>query len=226
MEIVYLDTETTGWPWEGAEILELAIIDSNNQTLFNKRFLPIATSWPEAEKIHGIAPSDVAQCQPFKSYVPELAELLSNKTVVCYNAEFDRSAIEAEFQALKSRPVTPYLATIDTRLPTTRWECAMLRFAPFYGQWNEYHESYTWTSLLRAASFCKHIWHKTPHGALADCRATRTVWQWMDRQSQPELVITRDYSKFEIDGKPIDPEQPGDGTINVISPEGWTCQKD
>jgi len=250
---LYLDTETTGWPWEGAEILELAILDSDGVALFNQRFKPVSKSWPEAEKIHGISPSDVSECFGFIHYIGEIAELLENQTVVCYNSEFDKSAILAELThhskveelaKQKCSPVVRLMAAkayyskkgpagrraflsshptgstdsaltahygIDTRFPTTVWKCAMHRFAPYYGNWNEYYQSYTWTSLEKAAKFCGHCWTEHSHSALGDCMATRTVWEWLERQ------IQSDGTKRDKHGWPV---------TATISPEGWICPKD
>jgi DNA polymerase-3 subunit epsilon len=193
--IVYLDTETTGWPWEGAEILELAILADSGEVLFNERFLPNAESWPEAEKVHGITPNDVSQCNPFGQYQKSICELLKGKTVVAYNAEFDQAALDAEFRLQRaiSHPIE------------AEWECAMKRFAPYYGDWSEWHQSYKWTSLSNAARHCGHIWHGKAHSALSDCKATRTVWHWMNR-AQNHM-------------------ENGGLKYNVTPPEEWTDAK-
>tara|TARA_Y100001963_G_scaffold158893_1_gene260238 strand:+ start:1066 stop:1638 length:573 start_codon:yes stop_codon:yes gene_type:complete len=173
---VFLDTETTGWPWEGAEIIELGIVDHEGNILFDERFRPRASTWPEAEKIHGISPADVENCKPFGFHAPAIAELLRNRIIIAYNSEFDEAALLQEFSVI---------GVSEDEIGIAKWLCAMSRFAPYWGNWNDYYQSYTWTNLSNAAHFCKHIWDGKAHSAVADCKATRTVWNWMDRQPVP-----------------------------------------
>jgi DNA polymerase-3 subunit epsilon len=67
--MLYLDLETTGLHAPLDEIVEIAIIDDNGAVLLNTRVRPVRqTEWPEAQRIHGISPRDVA-------WAPTLAQL-------------------------------------------------------------------------------------------------------------------------------------------------------
>ncbi|PQQ37227.1 hypothetical protein C6H68_14210 [Photorhabdus luminescens] len=59
--MVYLDTETTGFEPSYDELLEIAIVDDQGVTLLNTLLKPLVlTEWQEAQYIHGITPTMVA----------------------------------------------------------------------------------------------------------------------------------------------------------------------
>ena len=75
--IIVLDTETTGID-EKAEILQLSIIDTDENVLYNKYFKPAHhTTWDEAMRINGITPEMVADCNTFEEMLPEIEAILS-----------------------------------------------------------------------------------------------------------------------------------------------------
>ena len=58
METVYLDTETTGVA-DDDEMVELTIIDDDGKPLIDTLIKPkYHTSWPGAQRVHGISPID------------------------------------------------------------------------------------------------------------------------------------------------------------------------
>lgn len=90
-EIVVLDTETTGLNFTSDEVLSIAVVDMKGNVLFNKTVKPQKNhSWPEAQRVHGISPSDVRGKKPLSHYAKELSRWLGGDYVVAgYNVGFD-----------------------------------------------------------------------------------------------------------------------------------------
>ena len=181
--IVYLDTETTGFFADGGELLELAIVCDSGKVLFNELVQPItATTWPEAQAIHGISPEMVSDALTVEELRPIVADILKDKTIVIYNAAFDSAFLER------------YL---KINLTGKTW-CAMETFAAIYGDWNDYWGSYKWQKLTTASDYIGYKWPKesTAHRALADCQATRALWHWMT-----DYFLKSPQDKLDIWGK-------------------------
>lgn len=164
----YLDTETTGL--FNAELVELALLDGRGRPLINTLLRPVrATSWPEAEAIHGISPEMVKDAPTLEDIVPELVRHLTGNHLVVYNLGFDF--------AFLPEPVR--------RAPVKR-SCAMEAFAEHYGDWNDYHQSYRWQKLGVAARYVEHAWTGKAHRAFADAHACRSVWRYLRAQQKAE----------------------------------------
>ena len=170
---VYFDTETTGLSAaKGDEIVEIAIIDDEGKTLLESFVRPLKkTSWPEAEKIHGISPEMVKDAPTLPELVSLLIGHFQDKCVVIYNASYDMAFMPP---VVRNAP-----ASVD---------CAMQRFAEHYGDFSEYHNTYTWQPLARAARYVHHEWQGTAHRALADAHAARAVWRYLRDQDERERV--------------------------------------
>ena len=162
--VVFLDTETTG---TGArdEVVEIAIIDAEGKVLINSLLHPKHRKrWPDAEAIHGIGPAQVVDAPTLDLLMPSIITAVRGKNVVIYNADFDSRFLP---EALEKAAAV---------------HCCMLRYAKFKGDWNEYHNDYRWHKLTVAARHIGYRFEGDAHRALADCRATRTVWQHMDAE--------------------------------------------
>jgi len=151
---VVLDTETTGIDPEENELLQIAVVDHAGRVLLDTYVRPIRrTSWPDAERIHGITPAFIfagGAEGPYPTWdkvQPVLFEMCRGKEVVIYSASFD---VQFVGEALRESTV----------------RCAMLRFAAHYGDWNEYYESYRWQKLSTAAEYVMHQWQGRAHTAL------------------------------------------------------------
>lgn len=73
-------------------------------------------------------------------------------------------------------------------------------FAPIYGDWSEYHQSFTWKSLGVAAAHYGYTWPDgAAHDALADCRATLHVWKSMVEKGDIKSSLYKTYLKL-MDG--------------------------
>lgn len=92
-----IDFETTGLnhnfhnAWHD-EIISVAIVNQDGNVVLDTYCDTInKKSWDEAERIHGISPSDVEGYPTFAQILPEVLEtLLSYDYVIAYNAKFER----------------------------------------------------------------------------------------------------------------------------------------
>ncbi len=164
METLYLDTETTGlrglFAGGSDEIVELAIVDDRGEPVIHTLVKPsLRSSWPDAQRIHGISPAEVADAPTLMQLLPEIRKAVSGKAVVIYNAGFDVQFFPADVFANSSV------------------ECAMLAYAEYDGEWSDRYGSYRWHKLVTAAQETGFAETVTWHRALGDALAARHVWR-------------------------------------------------
>lgn len=148
---VILDTETTGLN-DRAEIVEIAIIDIQGNARLDTLIKPKGKIPADTSAIHGITAVDVATAPTWSEIDEQVGELLrAASRVVIYNADYDTRLIH-QTRSLYSLP--------PMEIPPHRYECAMQRYAEFYGQWSDHHQSFKWQALHGG------------HRALGDCLAT------------------------------------------------------
>ena len=141
MNIICLDTETTGLNRYDDEILQLSIIDGSGAILFSEYVKPVHhESWTDAEKVNHISPSMVKDCKPLLYYAHTIQLILENADmIVGYNIHgFDLPFIfnsGIEYHAKENSIV------VDV----------MLAFAEIYGQ-KRYNE-YKWQKLKTCAEY-------------------------------------------------------------------------
>lgn len=147
---VILDTETTGL--SGAdEIIQIGILGSDGSVLFDSLVRPTRPIPPSATLIHGITDEDVADSPSYPEIFERVRNILSGKTVIIYNADYDLRLLRQT--GAKYR--LPIPAVDDCRV-----ECAMLQYSAYVGElWAD--GSYKWQRLTGG-----------DHSALGDCRAT------------------------------------------------------
>lgn len=147
---VILDSETTGLG-NRDEIIQLAVIDSKGTVLFNENIKPTTkkTITKDARAIHGITMESLATCQPFSAFADPLKNAIGSKTIVSYNAKFDRKMYLRSYKQAGGY------------FPSGEWNCAMLEYAKLVGEWNDYYDNYRWQPLEGG-----------DHSALGDCKAT------------------------------------------------------
>jgi tetratricopeptide (TPR) repeat protein len=147
---VILDSETTGLG-NRDEIIQLAVIDPKGTVLFNENIKPTSkkTITKDAAKIHGITMESLATCNTLYTFAEALKRAIGCKTIISYNAKFDRRMYNQSYKRAGGF------------LPPGEWNCAMLEYAKFFGEWDDYHGEYKWHSL-----------EEGDHTALGDCRAT------------------------------------------------------
>lgn len=83
-----LDTETTGLGWND-EIIELAILDTKGNVLYESMFNPNQSIPVEATNIHGITNEMVKDCPKISDEWEKIATIIKDKTLLIYNANFD-----------------------------------------------------------------------------------------------------------------------------------------
>lgn len=167
---LFLDTETTGLN-DKAEIVQIAILDVNGVSLMDTLVCPTITIPPVATAIHGINDSDVRKSPAFSDLWPKVQEIISGRTVVIYNAEYDLRLMRQSLEAnrLDARGLgLVWGMSVD-------WQDAMILYANFCGEWDD-HGNNRWHQL-EAACRQMHIdcTGIRAHSAAGDCELTRRL---------------------------------------------------
>ena len=167
---VILDTETTGLD-SLARIVEISCIDREGNVLVDSLVNPGIPIPADAAAIHGISDADVADRPSFPALWPLVwNEVRNADCVLVYNASYDcrliRQSLEGREAALAQAGQLSY-------------GCIMELYAQFYGQYSEYHGSYTWQKLVNAVRQCGLQMEGSAHRALADTRASLVVLEYM-----------------------------------------------
>jgi DNA polymerase-3 subunit epsilon len=154
-DVLILDSETTDLD---GEIIELAIVNLQGETVYNGRFNPITPVSAGAQAIHGIT-TDMLVDAPFfiEDYETICNHLKGAGLVLIYNAAFDNARIRT---TCKLQGLNP---------PKYNSDCIMEWYAQFYNDWSEYHGSYRWQPLGGG------------HDALGDCLAALATIKEMAR---------------------------------------------
>lgn len=164
MDIVFLDTETTGLNQDGSDrIVEIAIVDAAGSPLMDTLVNPGRRIPPAASKVHGITAGMLTTAPRIEDIENRILDIVAGKQLVIYNSAHD----------------LPFLPTMVQAAPA-RVDCCMVRFAEHYGEWNSFHGNYKWKPLDFAAKFIGHKWTGTAHRAMADALACRAVWFFLD----------------------------------------------
>lgn len=164
-DYVILDTETTGL--NNGEICQIAIIDSDGYTLLNSLVKPTCSIPDEASRVHGITNERVARAATWTNVAPVVEEIIRDRNVIVYNADYDYRMFRQSSKAVGI-----------PQIPPGDWQCAMLTYAEFYGDWNDYRGNYRWQRLSDAATQ-QNIKIENAHDALGDCLMTLGVLKAM-----------------------------------------------
>lgn len=148
---VILDKETTGLDPK-AEVIQIGVIDGRGDVLMNNVLVkPTRSIPPEATAVHHITNDMVKDALSFPDVLPQLLEVIEGKLLVIYNANYD---IRLLIQSARAH-------NIGVRLGIEARTCAMLKYAEWFGDWNEEYQSFRWQKLQGG-----------DHSALGDCHAT------------------------------------------------------
>lgn len=167
---VVLDTETTGLD-EYAEIIELAAIGADGETLFNELIMPVFCVPEEAAKIHGITTREVNgrnSCCWFNA-ASEINIFLADRVVAIYNASYDARLLR---QTAKINSLFCNGGRDCKQVNYQSSVCVMKMYAAFWGDWNEEKNSFRWQKLTNAAEQQGIKFEGKAHRALADAKAT------------------------------------------------------
>lgn len=158
-----IDTETTGLD-DGAEVIQIAVVGPDGAVAMDTLVRPRRLIPPDATAIHGITNAMVTNAPLFEVIRGRLLDVLTDKTVVAYNAAFDRRVLSQTARAT------------DQLMPLLTWECAMERYAEFVGQRSPRRSGYVWQPLPRKAEY-----RGRKHQAIDDCLATLDLIRLMAR---------------------------------------------
>lgn len=152
-----LDSETTGLH-HTAEIIEIAIINKKGETVFEQLIKPLYGISDEVIGIHGITNEMVLEAPEWHEIWPFLYELIKDKKILIFNAEFDVNMI---FQSCHAWDMNTSNIELNT-------ECVMEAYRLFCG-------SERWISLANA------VGHWIDHRAKSDCQAVldllKKIWK-------------------------------------------------
>lgn len=156
---VIIDVETTGLE-DTDEMLQISIIDTEGNTLFNSYIRPIFhENWPQAEEINQINIQTVKDAPEIQDVAEEISEILINaEHIIGYSVSFD-----IEMLKRYGIPVRENIEITDV----------MKLFAPLYGEWSDKYGCFKWQKLTTCAAYFGFDWKNIKaHDSLADCLAT------------------------------------------------------
>lgn len=161
-DALILDTETTGLD-RRAQVIQLAILDTSGDVKMDTLLKPIVGIDRGAERVHGISSEMLEDALTIVDIYPDLLGLWQNASrVIIYNRAFDVRMLHQTFEAFG------IAQRGQAYMWPCRFECAMERYAEWFGEWQ--------------ASYGRYRWQKLPvanHTALGDCRSTLRILRRM-----------------------------------------------
>lgn len=163
-----LDVETTGLNPCTDEVLQIALVRGDGEVLLSSYVRPEHhTSWPSAQRTHGISPAMVEGCPSLASLRLEIEKALADiSLIVGYNVAFDLTFLRLSGISFGNAPVFD----------------VMREFAPVAGRWDSDRQRYAWAPLTYCAKY-----YGVPlcaHDALGDARAALgCFWAMIERDS-------------------------------------------
>jgi DNA polymerase-3 subunit epsilon len=124
-DFVIFDSETTGLS-SPVDFVEIAVIGSTGETLFDSLLKPSCRIEAAARVVHGHSAKSLSGAPRFLEVYPDLLEVLYERRVIVFNASYDRRVWDAAVRNLGAR------GALAGGLP--RWECAMRQYARFVGE--------------------------------------------------------------------------------------------
>jgi len=164
---IILDTETTG-VGPHAEVIEIAIVNTQGQILFESLVRPRSRIEPNAIRIHGITPEMVRTAPVWHEIWPQVEPILLARPVGAYNSDFD----------LRLLKQTHKYAMLPWSIPDTQFFCIMKLYARFAGEYDRVRHSYRWHSLEQAGRHCELTLPNTHH-ARDDALLARAILEYM-----------------------------------------------
>ena len=154
-DAVILDTETTSIKGD-VRVIELSIVDLEGNVIFNSLFDPGMPLPADIPALTGIT-DEMLEDQPrFAERTAEISDCLRGKTIIAWNADFDRKWTFFEF--IKA----------GFRLDAQDWVDAMELYARMVGHRTKYYR------LIKAKEDMR-IGESQEHRATADCLDTLAV---------------------------------------------------
>jgi len=140
---LFLDTETTGLGPD-SEIVEIAIVDRAGGSVFRTLVRPTAIIPAAATRIHGITQEMVCRIGiPMDVIWDQLYPIIKRRQLVIYNAAYDVRLIYQSCAAVG--------LDLDHGIFSTT-TCAMLLYADYRGEWDDFHGNNRWHNLGAACA--------------------------------------------------------------------------
>lgn len=169
-----LDTETLGLDADSG-VCDVGIVAMDGTVIADWLIDPGRPIPTEATAVHGITDAMVAGAPTFPEIWPEVRAVLTGRRILVYNARYDLAMLQGCCEAA---------GIVDVLLTELgAWECAMERYAAFYGERHRRRPGYAWHRLTTAAGHLG-IEVNGAHRALADCLTTLAVVRAM-AESEP-----------------------------------------
>ncbi|MBN2045128.1 MAG: 3'-5' exonuclease [Anaerolineales bacterium] len=189
---VFLDTETTGFGSDD-EIIDIAVIDFEGNVLFESLVKPRKKIPIDATAVHGISNRMVKKAPSWSEVWEQVEPHISGKHLGIYNKEYDLRLISQTCRKHKVTYHSPYLSAF----------CIMELFARYYGQWDDYHKSFSWQKLEKAGKYFN-IDMPNSHRAKDDALLAREVFLRMVghdvNQVNPEAEFEQENRDAILDG--------------------------
>lgn len=156
-----IDTETTGLA-NNDLVISVSLIDPCGGIALNTLVACEKPSHPKALAKHGITTAQLVGAPSWQQVHRELLALAAGRDLVSYNAAFDWRLL---IQTCLHHQINP------DQLAQAQWHCAMHWYAQWWGNWNDYQQSYTWQKLPNSS-----------HAAAADALATLALIKEMAKE--------------------------------------------
>ncbi len=163
---VVLDFETTAAEPSQARIVQIGMVDQDNAPMGVTLVNPGVLIPKGATAVNGITDEMVADAPPLAECIPVLEHLLTGQHVIAYNAEYERKVLAYELRRV--------LGSVPEWFGSIQWHCAMLLYADYAGDWNDYFGNCRWWKLTEACAN-EGIAVEKAHSALGDVLATRAL---------------------------------------------------
>ncbi len=185
MREIVLDTETTGLdPAAGHRIVEIAGLELLHHVptgrTFREYINPERDMPEEAEKIHGLSASFLADKPLFAAVAQPFLDFIGDAKLVIHNAQFDMKFLNAELKAV-DLPTLPSDRAIDTvAMARKRFPGAQVNL----------------DALCRRFEIDNSA--RTFHGALLDCELLAEVYLELSGGRQPGLTLERQQQRSAV----------------------------
>lgn len=160
-DFVIVDLETSGWG-NGfkSEIVQIGIVSKAGDILLDALIKPTREIQPQAVEVHGITMERVANAATFNDLWNAIRQIIDGRPKIAYNADFEWRILDDQLRNVQMG-----------QGKRSDWQCAMLAYAQYHGEWNQYFKSWKYQKLVTA---CKtfDIDLENAHSAAADALAT------------------------------------------------------
>jgi DNA polymerase III subunit epsilon len=164
---VILDTETTGF--SNAEVIDLGIIDTKGNILYDGLLRPKCPIEESAQAVHHITEEMVASAPTFKEEWHAIQRRIKGKSIIAYNAAFDQQMLVNSALIHHVRP------------PVMNWYCLMKEY--------QRHMNFQKWQKLSVACEQQGIAFSQQHRALGDTMAALELIRAVARKARSSDML-------------------------------------